>query len=226
MFQPVKADNVHSTVQAVTEPELDPLPGDGDDPRYQATDTVDKDKKDNNSIGFKVDKTSDINTITFLEKEKTLSNNPKQRIPEDIQHEDPDYKNHLNHDVYAKVKKAQADQEANELKTNDIELLVFSSLEMIDNVTSVETILDNMSMEDITNNTSATEQVCSTENVEATVLNKSSTALNHQHKNTNIHSLQDDADVEIVQKKYHSGDVVYILYLSKDSLDDISNKKD
>ena len=221
LFQQVSKDKEQgSGLGSVDYQGQDLLPGDEDyrdDPRDEETDTSsdDNDHSDKISIGFKVDKTSDI--ITLLEDDRT------KKIPEveKFQHRDQGEAEKKSRQDKLKVKKEESPPEF----INDLESLVFreNTLEKVDNVTSVEMFSNFMSQK-------TEENQLSSENGNKMLnQNSTSTIINPQRqkgmqlnldKGDKIDRILDTVDLE------NMDDVVYILYLSKDGLNDLSNEDD
>lgn len=220
LFQQVSKDKEQgSGLGSVDYQEQDLLPGDEDyrdDPRDEeiSTSIDDNDHSDKISIGFKVDKTSDI--ITLLEDDRT------KKIPEveKFQHRDQgDAENKSSQDK-VEVKKEESPLEF----INDLESLVFreNTLEKVNNVTSVETFSNFMSQKTEENQLSSENGNKITKNCTSTIINRQrqkGMQLN-QDKGDKIDRILDTVDLE------NMDDVVYILYLSKDGLNDLSNDDD
>ena len=232
LFQRVSQDKEHGSDYR----DQDLLPGDyRDDPGYEETEDnmADKgpDDKMKISIGFKVDKTSDI--ITLLEKDRTQSINPdisEQKIPS----EQDKFQSNKNQTAVknklssppdkGEVKISQVDLEESPSDfTNDLESLIFreNTLEKLSNVTRIEMVSDIMSHK-------PEEETEFSFGNDKNVLRMNSTDVSHQLL-MNLHSNQDDTDSEgernadkgeLIKKEE---DIVYILYLSKDGLDDLSD---
>ena len=220
LFQQVSKDKEQgSGLGSVDYQGQDLLPGDEDyrdDPRDEETSTSidDNDLSDKISIGFKVDKTSDI--ITLLEDERT------KKIPEveKFQHRDQGEAENKSMQDKLKVKKEESPPEF----INDLESLVFreNTLEKVDNVTSVEMFSNFMSQKTEENQNSSENGNKITKNCTSTIINRQpqkGMQLN-QDKGDKIDRILDTVDLE------NMDDVVYILYLSKDGLNDLSNEDD
>ena len=225
LFQRVSQDKEHGSDYQ----EQDLLPEDyGDDPSYEETEDiiVDKDPDDKMkiSIGFKVDKTSDI--ITLLEKDRTQSINPDitdRKIPPEQDNFQPQ-KNQtgVKNKLSSPPDKSKVGQEKSLLEfANDLESLVFgeeNSLEKLSNVTRIEMFSDIMSHKNEEEKEFDKNEV-----------NKNSKDVS-QPPIMSLHSINQE-DKESEERNEDNGalikredeDVVYILYLSKDGLDDLSN---
>ena len=230
LFQQVSKDKEKGRgLGSVDYQEQDLLPGDvdfRDDPRDEETGTsiVDNDHSDKISIGFKVDKTSDI--ITLLEKDRTKSINidiSDQKIPEEekFQHRDPVDAEKMSSQDKVEVKKEKSPLEF----INDLESLVFreNTLEMVSNVTSVEMFSNVMTM---SQKTEEKEDISENGNK---MHSKNSTIINRQRQERmQLNQEKGDKSDRILEKVEleENDDVVYILYLSKDGLNDLSNNYD
>ena len=230
LFQHVSKDKEQgSGLGSVDYQEQDLLPGDADfrdDPRDEETGTsiVDNDHSDKISIGFKVDKTSDI--ITLLEKDRTKSINADisdQKIPEEVnfQRRDQGDAEKMSSQDKVEVKKENSPLEF----INDLESLVFRerTLEKVNNVTSVEMFSNVMTMSQKTE-----EKQLSSQNGNK-MHTKNSTIIDRQRQERmQLNQEKGDKSNRFLEKVEveENDDVVYILYLSKDGLNDLSNNDD
>ena len=234
LFQSVSQDKEHQSVPLLHSGDYrdqDLLPGDyGDDLSHGETDNSIADNNTNDkmkiSIGFKVDKTSDI--ITLLERDRSIINPEDisdQKIPEQEKFQPKDQATvktkWLTQQDNAEVNKTQLDQEKSPLEfTKDLESLVFreSTLEKLSNVTRIEMFSNVMSQKHEENEFTAEDS--------KNLHRKNSTVVGQQlvMRLPDIPGDRDRGDRNDVQGEIiKKDDVVYILYLSKDGLDDLSD---
>ena len=233
LFQSVSQDQEHQSVPLLDSGDYrdqDLLPGDyGDDQSHGETDNSIADNITNDkmkiSIGFKVDKTSDI--ITLLEKDRSI--NPDaisdQNIPEQGKFQPKDQATVktklLTQQDNAEVKKSQLDLEKSPLEfTTDLESLVFreSTLEKLSNVTRIE-MFSNVMSEKHEESELTFEDSKNVHRQNSTVVGQQLVMRLPIIPGDRDRGDRNDLQGEIIK----NDDVVYILYLSKDGLDDLSD---
>ena len=227
LFQSVSQDKEHQSVPLLHSGDYrdqDLLPGDyGDDLSHGETDNSIADNNTNDkmkiSIGFKVDKTSDI--ITLLERDRSIINPEDisdQKIPEQEKFQPKDQAA-----VKTKWLTQQDNAEVNKTQLDDLESLIFreSSLEKLSNVTRIE-MFSNVMSQKHEENEFTVEDSKNLQRKNSTVVGQQLVMRLPDIPGDRDRGDRNDVQGEIIKKD----DVVYILYLSKDGLDDLSDIAD